>query len=453
MANNAPPEQFVTNPFCGNINPTSATGSRLWKTATEHRATADQIDPKISNAKEFIDMMKGDCQRFGWGSQVNRIEVTQDDGTTRHCSILSDFTELNATIVRQASLSRYLRAQDANRHITAGTFPTPMRSRALDPANRAADRTLFYEQVRANMIGQRIMGSLTAKAKKTLMTRSKDFTWTTAEGQETLDGPTILQIIVEGVKPSTRVGISNLKDKIKVARLAGHDHNVKELCDHLRVVYGEIVEQNGSHEDMVKDAFDAILSGTNEEFNTYITSLKSKWELGKEYTLDELATAAVTKFTNLEAAKSWKAPEKPDSKIAALVTQVNELKRALATVQSDGGEKKPGATSDRRNNIAEWRKKKSHGDSVHRDDKTWYWCPRHKGQDYDGLYVTHKPENHDEHQRRFRKDKSGDTSSTASSDKKLAMKDSLKTALVAKFGCSSGEADKLWSDIVTDQGN
>ena len=36
-------------------------------------------------------------------------------------------------------------------------------------------------------------------------------------------------------------------------------------------------------------------------------------------------------------------------------------------------------------------------EEIEKDGKTWYWCPRHvvPGK-YDGLYVTHKPEDHDE---------------------------------------------------------
>ena len=153
-----------------------------------------------------------------------------------------------------------------------------------------------------------------------------------------------------------------------------------------------------------------------------------------------------------------KIPEKPDSKIAALTTQVNELKHALDLVQSgthsNGRSKKLTTTSDRRNNIAERCKKKSHGKSVQKDDKTWYWCPHHKGQDYDGLYVMHKPENHDKHQHRFKKDKSENTltmTTSNASTNKLAMKDSLKTAMVAKFRCTSGVANKLWADVVKDK--
>jgi len=34
-------------------------------------------------------------------------------------------------------------------------------------------------------------------------------------------------------------------------------------------------------------------------------------------------------------------------------------------------------------------------DSIEKDGRVWYWCNKHKMPDYDGLYVTHHPDEHD----------------------------------------------------------
>ena len=46
--------------------------------------------------------------------------------------------------------------------------------------------------------------------------------------------------------------------------------------------------------------------------------------------------------------------------------------------------------------IEAWRMKNT-APMVERDGKIWWWCPKHviPGR-YDGLYVTHKPEDHEE---------------------------------------------------------
>ena len=202
MAANNPPEQFVTNPYCGNINPTTTTGSRLYKTATEPLDDAAKVDPNIKTAKKFLEMMKRDSQCFGWGLLVNKVPYHKD-GQDHEGSILKDFKELDTNIVRNFRLHRYVDEGTADAHVAAGTFLDDNDADERDPANDADNRELFYAQVCANMIGERILGSILEEAKKTLMMKEKQYTWTCADGLSTLDGPTMLQMIVEDIKPST----------------------------------------------------------------------------------------------------------------------------------------------------------------------------------------------------------------------------------------------------------
>ena len=74
-----------------------------------------------------------------------------------------------------------------------------------------------------------------------------------------------------------------------------------------------------------------------------------------------------------------------------LMTQLiqNVLTLKTGTSQSNN-QTREGANSKPK--YQEWQTKKE-GDSIQHDGKTWWWCPKHrKGE---GLYVRHKPENHD----------------------------------------------------------
>jgi len=93
---------------------------------------------------------------------------------------------------------------------------------------------------------------------------------------------------------------------------------------------------------------------------------------------------------------------------------------------------------------------------VDRDGKTWYWCPHHKVEgSYDGLYVTHKPEEHEEwknNRSQFRKkkfeskknDESGEA--TNNDSKKLYINDNLKAALLTHSDLSAVQIDELLED-------
>ena len=84
----------------------------------------------------------------------------------------------------------------------------------IDPENNDGDKEIFYARVRMNMIGERIWNSLNQVSQTNLHVHSKKYTWKDSDGAQLYDGPTMLQILVQTINPSTMVGISTLKDKL-----------------------------------------------------------------------------------------------------------------------------------------------------------------------------------------------------------------------------------------------
>ena len=72
------------------------------------------------------------------------------------------------------------------------------------------------------------------------------------------------------MKPSTRVGIFALKDKIRATRSVNYNHNIGDMLDHMNATYLEIVRIGGKHEDMIMNLFNSLMSSKNEIFNAYI---------------------------------------------------------------------------------------------------------------------------------------------------------------------------------------
>jgi len=100
-------------------------------------------------------------------------------------------------------------------------------------------------------------------------------------------------------------------------------------------------------------------------------------------------------------------------------------------------------------------------DMVERDGKNWWWCPKHvlPGK-YDGLYVTHKPEDHEdwlkrkeERRAKFSKDKTSNDKSAAKTDngnKNLVLTDNLRAALLTRCDLTGAQADALIKDAQND---
>ena len=449
-ANNqqVPAEVFAANPFATNINPATTQGLKLWQAATASRDDADKLVLKISKAKEFIDAMKQDAAQFSWGTLTSQI----NDGTQVRKDLIRDVRMLTLDHVRGTMKTIFQTPTAADPLSTTHNNPTMF---AIDPANTANDRPIFYNRVRANMIGLRIYNSLAKSSLTELKLKSHLFTWRSATGEVFYDGVVMLYLILTKVTPHVRVGVSDLKKKLRNARLPNFNHSVPELTDFMQSQYDEIIEKGRTHDDYVLDLFAALLSGKNDKFNTAIEAEQRRWERGDTISHEDLIATAVSLYNNMYAAKTWKTQDGKDAKIVALTTQLKNLedkfKNGSSSKSSGSGNDKDGVG---KYGIAKWRFSKTLGAKVSRDGKDYWWCTQHMGGK--GLYVTHKPEDHGQ-SRRAQADKDGSggkSKDKSSNDKKksLTLSDSLKAAMVTKFKCSEDDAKQLWKQCVSESG-
>ena len=109
--------------------------------------------------------------------------------------------------------------------------------------------------------------------------------------------------------------------------------------------------------------------------------------------------------------------------------------------------------------IPEWRTVKK-GALVEKEEKTWHWCPHHYKEGlFDGLYMPHKPEDHDEWAKKKKKNaekgkkkKDSDGGSYGKSKKsKLELTNGMKQALVTEGNISKDEATALWNSVINAQ--
>jgi hypothetical protein len=433
---------FSANPFNSDINPSTSNGLKLFTTGTAPRK--DKLNATLANSKPFLEAMRDDSADFGWGILISNIKV---NGVKKQ--ILENFTDLDVDKVRISMNPIFF-------HRTSTDLP-PTKNKpkmfSIDPVNNEQDRPIFYSRVRANMIGMRIFNSLSDESKKSIRSKSALWSWTSEDGEQFYDGVTMLQILVTKVKPSTRVGLTDLKDKIRSAKLVNFSENVADMLDNMGDNYLEILKSSGSHEDYLMDLFTALLSTKNDVFKSFIQRQKDDWETGKDLDADELIAAATEKYNNMVRQKTWKTSESSTSKIVALATQVKDLQDKLNKVSSTQPPAKESSGKGLFLEVAEWRKTKSFGDSVEKDGRQWHWCSiRHNNGK--GMYVTHKEEDH--HSKYPPRNGSSDAKSKSSASKQstnksMTLSDNLKAAMCSKFKCSAEDAAKLWSDVASQE--
>ena len=127
-----------------------------------------------------------------------------------------------------------------------------------------------------------------------------------------------------------------------------------------------------------------------------------------------------------------------------------QMKLSALTTKQSNNDKTSNGNNSKYLTIDTWRMTKTEP-MIQREGKTWYWCAKHVSPGkYDGLYVTHKPENHDKwvkNRNRFKshekKEESEINASNKENDKSLALSNSLKAALLTRCDLSAAQADAL----------
>jgi hypothetical protein len=324
---------------------------------------------------------------------------------------------------------------------------------------------LFYSRVKNEMISQLILGHIDSDSLAVLSLKKEHYEWTSSDGTK-LDGLMMLKFILDELRPSTNVGVSREKSIIETATLAHYGEDVKKMLDAMETAYTDINKQEPYTWDC-RHLYDALLSGRNQNFKDFIQHEKNQWNVGRGSTPAQLIELARLQFAN--SAEDWKFSTKTDAsdvKLAAMVTKFVDAaitkSNPPASGGGSGGGNRPAAGTGKTNSVDAWRKKKSFGDSVERNGKTYCWCPHHvmEGQ-YDGLYVFYPPEKHaewlEEKKRRqseltARKKKKApatenpDTSKDTKTSEKLALTDSLRAALVTNSGMTPEAIDALYEE-------
>ena len=140
---------FSANPFNGDINPTNSNGLKLYQAGTAARAETSKVSATITKSKTFLDAMRDDATKFGWGMLISNI------GDNNH-QILHDFKDINIKMVRLSMNPIFFDRTNTT------TLPSEKKPNMfdIDPATEPRDKAIFFQRVRANMIGQRIYNSL-----------------------------------------------------------------------------------------------------------------------------------------------------------------------------------------------------------------------------------------------------------------------------------------------------
>lgn len=457
-----PPQQqpqvftFGVDPFENDINPATSEGQKLFLKATAERSTKLTVSQK--HVTKFMSAMEADSNSFAWGELVNLIPTS---ATTTH-SLLTDYDDISLDHVKSQAYKVW------GNHLASIDDPLPntFLVQNIDPVNNMDHRKIFYLRVRSKMIAKRLQHSIDAASWETLIQHQHEFAWRNAKGNLDYDGPTMLKLMLSVINPSTRVGVKELRRKLRTTRLSQFRHNVQDMLENMNGNYVKILAKKQKHDNFDDDLFEALLSTKNQVFHNYIQRLQDEWETGTDYTPGQIMELALQKYANMSERGVWHQNEKPDSQLHALATRLDSMENQI---QGSSSSSKPKSTKSssfstkKKFGIEEWRMSKQ-GNTKIVNGVTYWWCPHHRNEgQFDGLYVTHKPSEHDswkaerdrknaawKDKRRSKTDKSSTSSGKTPASKRLVMSEKLKSVLVSKLSCSDADADEIWQEFSQD---
>ena len=247
--------QFVDDPFKGNINPGTSDGAKLYLKATANTAEDDKFEITITSAQKFVDMVTKDTNNFGWGSLVRAIPFDVAGATK---NLLIEHRDIEFAMIKKQAYKTW-----GNHQADFDTVvPEIQELEELDPAAIEAHRVPFYRRIRSRMIAKCIIGYLKLADWEHLKNKSSKFTWS-GHGDEEMDGRTILWVLFQTCNPSTRVGVSELKEDIRGATSSKFGHDIQKLTDFVGSKYRKIREKGQTHDDIILDLFNAFKTVPN----------------------------------------------------------------------------------------------------------------------------------------------------------------------------------------------
>jgi hypothetical protein len=245
----------------------------------------------------------------------------------------------------------------------------------------------YMKRVQGEYLSHQVFESFDDNAKRFFCNHAHLFEWKdTVTGEIYRDGPTLLLLALQRLRPDTVVHIHKKIKALKALKLSDFDLNLSLLIDALNEKRDEIddIDRHAYAEtQFAADMFRIFAMGAPEAFKKWVEIEHMRWAMGETpfnaFALQERATKV---FTNISADGRWKKEFSKKDQIIALTTNITTLEKNIksSTAQGGGGgggPKQPppsapgGPTQEHFAPIEAWRVDNKGKMQVH-DGRVWY---------------------------------------------------------------------------------
>lgn len=458
--------EWKTDPFQGKFNPGTKSGQAIFLEKTKGLAEKDRLELSKSNSAEIHKFFRSKEGQMGEVITKVPTEYANDGTVIKSANLLSQYHLLTLDDVQRAAHNRF------NTPIASGDpIPdpaiSPFKARDLDPATKNDDKRDFYLQVDSAVVAKLCENCLSTSGYNDLMLNKDKFSFTdSTTGQVKYDGPTMVFLIYQTIDPNTTVGLDNILKKLEKAKLGDFNNNVTDMLKAMKTWRLTLKENNSDPENYRRLLLDALLTGPNHTYNSFIQRIVDDVESGiganAHITADALIVASSSKYNNMDDKEMWAAVDPRDATLMALATELKDIKAqqkqniALATAGAAGG---AGGKSDdgkeyfTGTQVETWRGKYDGPSKKGSGGRVLHWCKHHKHPDglWDGLYVQHLEKDCKKAKAAKQNDGAGTQAAPAANvvaggatKTPLQLQQSLKNVLCTTLCMSEEDVDKLF---------
>ena len=298
----APSKMFLLNPYDADLDITNKEDRRLYLDACKG-ITGYEFGGERDKIGQFLKLLEVEMsdKRLTQALNVAISWKPTSRNPEKKANLLEDDSILTDQVTKHVDLiwseSGYDAPDTPEFFIDIATPPTTT-------AELEDIRNKF--RLKHVILGKKIWETLTSNYKADLSADSSLFT-----RKENTDGILLLNYIIKDVKPSTTVGLNNIKDELETKKLTDFpSEDVKAYNKWFSGKRDEIRKAEGGSEynEYIRNLFKGYLSGTNEEFKSAINDEKRKWvtdRLDRDYAWTDLKRFALVTYNNLVASNEY----------------------------------------------------------------------------------------------------------------------------------------------------
>ena len=491
--------QFSTNPY-SHYHAVNTKEYMSLRNSAIHNFKPDKTYKLCpESAVDFAAAISKNGAQYGYNGMMARVPTTctidaadpNNITYADHMDMINTFGVVTMDTI-QKNATQLWGAKDWTITVAPKTLIPPSQARgettAAGSALNADGRALMLARFHSESMGAQAYALLDEDGRKMIDVDRHLFEWyNNTTGELVQDGRTILALILAKLRPNVVVSVFKEISQMQKIIPEKFKYNITEwdcAMEQGRIKIELKCAGQYSDQAYINDYLSQALMTPCKSFNAEVSSLKTKWQLGSDSTLNKqkIWNIITQMYLNFDDDDTWAREISESSQIIALCTKVSTLEAKLEQTIALATEAKVSPTASTNGGT----RNKNGPYTVHPErlikggpTKTFngtvmYWCTGDHwsgGKCHNGMYVTHEPGKHDEWRkaqdernakRKARRnaaqtpsggdgDKSGTPADAAA--KKLALSEKLRTALSTHAGLSGEAFSRIWEESCRDSGN